>query len=239
MKSRLFKALFDDPQSDNAKTFERHLKELLSLKEKARAECLAALPQILRRPTTPFQTRQTVEALAQSSQIDQQTVENALSILGFFVKALLSEDVPKDDHKHWAEDLGTLPGIEDAGRSSLEAIIRDLVQRHSDWRSQDRTERATAGVLPRFASMGMTVEARAVKEGRYHWGTPIEEYKPQISGLTYVASVHIGVDVGFPEDFYFQLNETDIDNMIATLLASKKEIAALQDHLGGNRDGNG
>ena len=234
MKSRLFKALFDDPESDGAKTFERHLKELLSLDEKARAECVAALPKVMA-PTTDFQARQVLAAVALSSQVDHQMVEHALAVLKFLVKALLSEDVPEDDHEDWAEDLGSLAGIEDAGRSSIQAIVNELIQKHSDWLSRDRTERAIGGLLPRFSSMGVTVEARAIKEGRYHWGTPVEEYTPQIIGLAYIASVHIGVDEGTPEDFYFQLDERSIDNMVATLLSAKKEIAALQEHLGGHR----
>ena len=235
MKSRLFKALFDNPESDGAKKFERHMKELLSLDANARAECVTALPQVMR-PTTNFQTRQTVEAIASKTQVHQQTVEHALAILKFLVNALLSEDVPNDDHNFWAEDLGSLPGVGDAGQSSIQAIISDLIKKHSDWRSQDRTEKALAGVLPRFSSMGVTVEARAIKEGRYHWGTPVEEYRPQIVGLTFVASAHIGVDEGHPEDFYFQLDETDVDHMIATMLAAKKEIAALREHIGGEKE---
>ena len=237
MKSRLFKLFFENRESDAGKAFERHLKEFLSLGEEVRTECLAELPKLLR-PTTEYQSRQIVETVVQTCQIDQQAVEHAFSVLKFFVKALLSEDVPKDDHKNWAEDLVSLSDINDSERSAFEATIQNLVQRRSDLRIQDKTERARAGVLPCFTSMGVTVEARAVKEDRYRWGTPIDEYKPQIIGLTYVASVHIGVDVGLPEDFFFQLSQADLDDMINTLVATKKEIAAIKSRIGDLNDGN-
>ena len=230
MRSRLFKAVFEDPESSSAKTFTRHLNELLSLDKEMLSKCIEALPKLLR-PRTEFQTRQMIDGIVDSREVDRQLIEHSLAVLKFFIDALLSDDVPKDDHQGWAGDLVDLGVIAGTNRSVFQAVIDALANKRMELRTQDRQESATSGVIPRFKRAGITVEARAIINERYHWGTPIDEYRPDVIGITYVASAHIGVDEGFPEDFYFQLDETDIEDLIASLTAARKEILALREYL--------
>jgi hypothetical protein len=46
-----------------------------------------------------------------------------------------------------------------------------------------------------------------------------------------MASVHVGVDEGLPESFYFQMDEKDVDNFIASLVAANREMTALREYL--------
>lgn len=235
MRSRLFRALFEDPASDNAKTFQRHLRELLALSDAGRLKCIEALPTVLS-PTTDFQTRSLCEKLAGDTSTDPQTIEHSLSVLAFFVKALLSDAVPPDDHVHWIDDLNNLDGLTQAERTAFGSTIKTLADQRDTWRVQDRQGLATSGVTPRFKSMGVTVEARAVRRDKYRWGTPIEHYEPQILGVAYVASVAIGFSEGMPDEVYFQMDESDIDNMIGSLLAAKKELQALRHYIANSKD---
>ena len=72
---------------------------------------------------------------------------------------------------------------------------------------------------------------RAVREDIYRWGTPLDAYTPAVMDVTPIASIHIGVDEGTPENFYFQVDEDDIDYLVSVLLAAKKDIAALRAYL--------
>jgi hypothetical protein len=231
MQSRLFTTVFDDPESGGAKTITRHLNKLLSLDKGTLSDCMAALPELLK-PRTEFQTRRLVEGIANSRRIDLASVENSLSVLKFLVGALLSDSVPKDDHRNWATDLVELKVIDKANQSTFQSIVDGLVRRRAALQAQEREERAITGVIPRLKSIGTTVEARAMANERYRWGTPLDKYQPEVLGVAYVVSVSIGVDEGFPESFYFQLDEAGLDSLIASLGAAKKEIGALRQYLG-------
>jgi hypothetical protein len=96
---------------------------------------------------------------------------------------------------------------------------------------EKRQRIAERGVLPVFDSFGITIEARPIRDGRYRWGNSIDAYEPSILGAVFIASIHIGVDEGSPKDFYFQADRVDLDNMIASLQAAKKEIDAFGRYL--------
>ena len=86
--------------------------------------------------------------------------------------------------------------------------------------------------MPTFTRLGVTVEVRPVRGERYHWGTPVEDYEPEMLGSIEIASINIGVDEGTPKDLYFQADENDLDDIISSLRAAKKEMAALREYLG-------
>jgi hypothetical protein len=93
-------------------------------------------------------------------------------------------------------------------------------------------------VLPFFKSLGCTVEVRPIRKDVFRWGQSVETYAPEILGTVMVASIHIGVDEGAMEDFYFQASERDIDNIIDSLRVAKKEMTAMREYLRLDSTGN-
>jgi hypothetical protein len=227
MESRLFKAVLEDANSDVARGFTKDLVALTSLNPSARDACVAAWRDFMS-PRTQFQTRQLISNVASAHRGDIPSVQRALGVLHFLLRALLSDDVPEQDHQKWAADFDSLPGVTPEQGAAFRTTLDQLLALLPEVQQLDREERTADGVTPRFRSLGITVEARAVRLSRYRWGMPVGEYEPNIIGAKYVASVHVGIDEGFPEDFYFHVDENDIDRILDSFLAAKKEIAALR-----------
>ncbi len=232
MKSRLFAAVFDDREGDNAKTFQRHLRETLALSDEDRDACLDALPQI-RLARTTGEMKQVVDALVRNRPVGRSKLEHAIGVMSFLLDALLTDDVPDSDPPLWADDLEhELGWLDETTRPPFEQMLQRL---HKDaarkLEPEIRRRRAAGGVLPTLKTFGITVELRAVRKDFYRSGTPIEAYRPQILDTTMIASVHVGVDVGTPDDFYFQADEDDIDYLINCLKAAKKDMKALRAYL--------
>ncbi len=230
MKSRVFATLFEDPDSDKAKQFLRHLQDLLQLEPAARAQCLRTLPH-LRAPQTPTQEREVIDKLASSTSIERAKLVNALSVLDFFVDALLAYRIPEDDWTHWADDLMALSALGANTKPVFESLLSEIRTDLPALRQQDLERTAKGGVFPTFKSFGYTVEIRPIRRDFFRWGRPAEEYDPEILGSVMLVSFAIGVNEGLVEDFYFQATEEDIDNMIATLMAAKKEMACFRNYL--------
>ncbi len=230
MKSRVFTTTFDDPQADNAKVFARHLQELLELSSEDREACLDALPD-LRLARTETQERELLDDLARSRDIERHKLVHAVSVVTFFVDALLAERIPDDDWTHWADDLRKLRWLTQEKQGAFESLLSRLNNDLPDLRRQKRELSAAGGVLPSFKSFGYTIEVRPIRKEIFRWGRKVEEYVPNILGTITIASISIGVDEGPVEDFYFQADESAIDNIIATLMAAKKEMAVFREYL--------
>jgi hypothetical protein len=230
MQSRLFTTVFDNPEGDNAKTFARHLRETLQLGEERCRMCVDALPQ-LSNARTPTQEREFVSDLASKSGITRSTLAHALSVIKFLSDSLVVEGIPDNDSDLWASDLQELGWVDDELRLAFDSLLERLTSARSDLQFRKHERRATGGVLPCFTSLGYTVEVRPIREKIFRWGERVEEYEPKILGTVLVTSIHIGVDEGPTEGLYFQTDEEDIDNIIDSLRAAKKEMAALRKFL--------
>lgn len=238
MKSRLFSAVFDNREGDNAQAFQRHLRETLALSDVDRSACLDVLPKI-RLAQTATETKRVVDRLAGNRSVERSRLEHSIGAMSFLLDALLSDDLPDSDPPLWADDLEHELGWLDG---NTRPIFEHMLERlQTDTAAKLKPEilrrRAAGGVLPTLKSFGVTVEVRAVRKDVFRWGTPIEAYQPRILDTTMVASIHIGVDEGTPDDFYFQTDENDIDYLIGSLKAAKKDMKALRAYL--NLDGTG
>lgn len=231
MNSRLIPIAFDDTEGEDARAFREHLRELLQLSPADLDRCLNALSEVQLTRTTR-QRRDLFDRLAKASDAEAYQLIRSVSALKFFVDALLSGEIPDDDHRHWTEDLLELQWIEEEQRESLESIIQRLVRDYlSSLDVQSRERSAKGGVLPTFRVIGYTVEVRPIRKDIYRWGADVEDYQPEIMGTVEVASIHLGVDEGPVSDIYFQADEDDVDGIIAALTALKKDMAALRQHL--------
>lgn len=230
MRSKLLSTVFDDPEASNAKRFERHLRETMSLTEVHRNRCIAALSDV-KSARTDTQTKLIVEALAEETGVSHSILEHALSILSFWTDALISDSLPGEDYSLWCSDLSDLGWIDDGQRSEFNSMLDRLIDLSSEMLLQSKERSATGGVFPRFQSMGCTVELRPIRKRLFRWGESVEGFQPEILGTVLIASVSIGVDDGPVRDFYFQADETDIDNIIDSFRAAKKEMAAFREHI--------
>ncbi|MCH7960103.1 MAG: hypothetical protein IID08_08230 [Candidatus Hydrogenedentes bacterium] len=241
LRSRFLTGISDNLESEGTKKLKRHMRDLLTgLDDPTRDKCLAILGE-MREMRTERQKDVLIDSIVSEDAAQRARVENSLSVLRFFMRALLHEDTPAGDDQLWADDLETLGWLDQKSRPVFETLLKKLTGEYLPaLRVQDRRRKTEAGVLPNFKSLGITVEARAVRMDRFRWGMPLEgdgEYHPEIIGTAMIASVHVGVDEGFPEDFYFQMDETNIDNFVGSLLAAKKEMLALRSYLNLDNEG--
>jgi len=230
MKSRVFTTIFDDREAENFKAFERHLKVLLELSSEHQETCINDLPN-LRLARTETQERELLDDLARSRGIERHKFVHALSVVNFLVESLLNDRIPDDDWTHWANDLRELKLLTEEQQPAFESLLSRLSQDLPALRLQKREFATADGVLPTFKSFGYTVEVRSIRKEIFRWGRKLEDYEPGILGTLTIASIGIGVDEGPIEDFYFQADERDLDNIIATLMAAKKEMAAFRKYL--------
>ncbi len=235
VKSRFLAAIFDQREAELTKKLARHLQDLLTgIDASTRAACMANLGEA-RECQTSLEMDALIKSISSGDDKQRAKVEHSLSVLGFLVDALLNEEIPEGDYKQWAEDFETIGWLDNPSRRVLDSVLSELNDKYLDvLRVKQRRRVAKAGVLPGFQSLGITVEARSVRKNLYKWGMPLDGengYRPEIIGTTMVASVHVGVDEGSPRDFYFQMDETDIDKFVGSLVAAKKEMAALRRYL--------
>ena len=229
-KSRLFTTVFENPHSESAEAFARHLGETLSLDENVRNRCLEEYPHV-RLMRTKTERRERIDALSRELQIDRHLLEHALSVTGFLCNELLSESLPVTDPEQWGNDFVELGWIDATARSTFGLLVDRIKSFGTQIQPEIRRRRAAGGVLPVFAGCGITVEQRAVQQNEFRMGMDVDSYVSQIVDTTSVASVHITVDEGIPKDFYFQVEEYDLDYLIATFRGAKKDMAALRMHL--------
>lgn len=231
MSSELIPLVFDDPQSEKARAFAKHLQELLSLSDSDRKECLLALSEF-RLTRTNAQQRQALDNLSNKCTAERHQVAHAISVLTFFLDGLLQETIPDDDYEYWVDDISDrkwLQGDQSVQlRNILDCIVRDYLP---TIRVQVQERRTTGGVLPMFKSFGYTVEVRPIRKEIFRWGNKVSEYEPEILGTVQVASISIGVDEGLVEDIYFQADANGVDNMLSSLQALQKEMAAFDRYL--------
>ena len=228
MKSRLIPAVFPDRDAEVSRVFRRDLNQLLSLSELDRSACLEALAQHRLARTTGHRKAH-MDALMTSVEAERDSIENALSVLRFLLDALMKRDTPERDYDDWASDLLEYDLLANKHMSTFKQVVDYLVSKIlPEVAPLIKERRAASGVLPVLASGSASVEMRAVRETLYRWGRPVDEYEPEVVGVTPIASIHICVDEGQVEDLYFQADEQDLEFLISMLLAAKKDIRALR-----------
>ena len=175
------------------------------------------------------ETLRLLDRLADDRQVDRDKLQHAIGVMGFFLRAFLSRDVPDSDWELWASDLEEAGHLDSSTRPVFEAMVASIrSELAAQVEPESRRRQAAGGVLPVFKGCGVTVEVRSVREDFYRRGTPIEEFEPQVVDTTTVASISITLDEGPFKDVYFQADESDIDYLINMFQAAKKEMAALR-----------
>ncbi len=239
MKSQLITTLLDDPEGASTRRFKGHLDAILALAPADIDKMLAAFPDILF-AETQGQQRRIIEDLATKCEAGLDVLVRSSSILQFFVKASLRQDLPEKEISLWVPDMiecGVLSADkEQAASAILKRLAEDVVP---SIEPRARRLSAASGVLPVFARGGYTVEVRSVPEDIYRRGNPIGEYVPKILDAAAVVSLHLMVDSGTPADFYFQATAEDVDYLVDLLKAARKELAAFEEYLGLANQGEG
>lgn len=232
MASQLISLAFDDPTTEKARAFARHLRELVSLDKADLNRCLAALPEFqLTRTST--QERELLDRVSLECVAERPQVHHAISILSFFADGLLSDEILDDDYQLWVSDLIERELLDSDQSDNLQVILRRLVRDFlPSLRGLTEEQLTAGGVLPSFKVLGYTVEVRPIRKQIYRWGRDVDKYQPQILRTVQIASIHIGVDAGPVKDIYFQADGVALNNMISTLKAAKKDMAAFGQFLG-------
>lgn len=226
MNSRLFSRF--DPETDENRALKKDLRSLLGLSTSARDACIRRLPDFLL-AQTPEHTRRVLEDLENEERVSGLQSTSAFQLGRFFVRAMLRESTREDPAQAWADDLVELDLLS-RPESALfveivERIRRDVLPSVGP---ELRQREYATGVLPSLASCGVTAELRGIVEEKFHWGNPVDEYRPNLLGVVPVVSIHIGVDSGPQKDFFFQASKSELQLLIDSLLAARVDLESLE-----------
>lgn len=242
LKSMFLSWVSEELPSEGGQKFVRHLHDLLTgIDEDTRRKCISKISEF-RNLRITSEKQKLIESI--SPNVSQRIkIDRSFSALNFLIDALLNDKLPEGDYLHWAEDLRSLHLIDQKTEPLFNSILNIIVTEYvPSLIFDERKRQAEDGVLPRFKLLGTTVEARAIRKNRYQMGMGMslqgrDAFSPDILGVTLISSIHIAVDVGSPKDFYFQVDEKDIESMIERLNAAKAEMKALKDFLKRSSEG--
>ena len=237
LKSRLF-SKFDPANKDND-LFGKHLRSSLNLSSEQMEACINALADF-RLVRLESELDRLIDSLEEKTRLPQTEVEKVLAVMRFFLNRMLRDEYKNDTPEQWAEDLLTLDQIEKHTSPfflSMVIRIRDEVVPKVELVVRRRAY--GEGVLPGLKTCGTTVEMRAVQKDRYRWGNSVGEYAPEVVDVTGVVSVHIGLDEGRPRDFYFQMTEDDLADLISQLQAAGQDLLALNEFISRRKESGG
>ncbi len=230
MESSLFSNF--DPDTEKNEDLKKHLGDFLRLSGQHRQACLRVLPEFTL-AATPAETRALLDSVEQETGEGRVVLYHVLGMLDYFVGRMEDDRTRDDTSQAWGDDLKELGYLSvpevPIFVQCMEAIRRDVLPVVS---AERRRRRYAVGVLPSLTKLGATVELRAVQDQKYEWGTPIGDYRPHITDVVAVASIHLGVDAGAQRDFYFQLNERELQLMLDHLSAVKMDLASLRESVG-------
>ena len=237
MRSRVFSRF--DPKNERNKQFAQDLQCALRLTEDQQAKCASALVAYLS-ARFPSQEERILSDLEQATRLPRVRFEPAMSVMSFFLKKLDTPETRDDKPEDWAADLQSEElGLvtTDADRAAFESMAKKVVAAVDGYRAEAARRSYARGVLPALRACGHTVEVRAVQEDNYRWGDKIGKYVPKIIDIVPVVSVHLGTNAeGEDGQFYFQMREEQIDDMIDQLLAAKRDLEALKNLLPRQQD---
>jgi hypothetical protein len=232
VKSRLFSAFSEKSNED----FSRDLARLLALGPEHQGVYLEAFPAfaLARMSSEGTEIARSVEAQTGHRQAD---VTDVFALLVFFMdKILFDRRTREDTVDAWADDLIELSLMAEESREKFVTLMQKLKDDILPGVRDDAlSRRYEIGLLPSLTEFGATVEMRAVRRDPYDPLSKIEEYTPDIVAATPVVSLHVGVNTGAVTDFFFQADESELDMIIRSLQAAKKDMSALKEFLAASR----
>ena len=225
MKSQFFSE-FDLGHPANS-GFKAHLDVMLRLDSTNVRKILAlAKLKLLNEPKKQLDER--LAALAKDAGVHETEAGNVLTVLWFMFRHLTRQE-KVDRPEDLSADVQAAGLVEEGDRPKLDALLTELVKEAERNRPLARRREYEAGVLPSLRSYGTTAELRAVFDSEYDESQEVDDYSPKLLSTVPIISVHIGVDTGTPEDFFFQATASELELLVKELQAALKEARILQD----------
>ncbi len=229
MESKLFSQF--DPNDEDNKQFLKDLRQILDLSEDQLITCVASASD-LRLAQTRSSLRTVADAIAGKTKLTHTSVVGVWRVLRFFLDRFIQTDkafLKGDTPAKWVADLHHLKCITESQTGTLSSVLERLQNEVVPKVSAEiRRREFASGVFPTFKGFGATVEMRAIQHETYDWDNPLDEYSPQVVDITPVASIHISLDAGTPAEFFFQIDEKDLNLLINCLKATQKDIVTLK-----------
>lgn len=231
MKSIVVNKIFQDPESDSAKAFSRHLRQLVSLKDEQEKIVLGGLPRI-RLSRTTEETKKIVKDLAAEAKLNIVEVGGIMNLLGYLLNRVLDPDVPDEDYDKWADDLEEVSVLHDSKEKKyfkhlLESIQVSAVNKVE---SEIKRRKAAQAIGPTLESISISTGILPVNEEKFKLFSP-DDYEPKMVDVVAFATVNLFIDEGPFKEISFNAEEYDIDMIIDALRGAKKDIAALKKFL--------
>ncbi len=232
MKSLVIAKVFQNPESDQAKTFSKGLKAFLSLKEEQKKTIIDFLPSV-RIARTASLENQIVKEIASKAKISIAEASEMLASLLYLMNSFMERSLPVDDHKGWMSDLREVSVLSDSNEEKTFEDLLSTIQVAivSQVEPEIKRRRAAMYVGPFLKSISVSVGIVPVIENYYRYGNSLDSYEPEIVDTVVVGSVRLSLDEGIAEEVSFHIDADVLDMTINTLMAAKKNMDALRKYL--------
>lgn len=217
-----------DAQSEKNKPLAEDLQTALEHSELV-DELIAVYP-VVRLTRTTTERERILFDWQSEKQIPAGLLNRLLPVVHYFARAMLSEafDPETDTPTNWAEDLQELGFLSADGRPAFIHLIERLrADVLPEIKKTIRRRQTAVDVFPAYDGSTTAVELRAVNASRYRYPDSADKYVPEITDVAAIATVRIALDSGTPSEFCFQTDKETLDHLIGTLMAAKKDLAAL------------
>jgi hypothetical protein len=228
MKSKLFSS-FDPSHKDNS-DFLLDFHSLMEASAQQREAVLESLPFLLK-ATTDKEMEVITNDLVDKTGLNRISIKRISAFLAFFVTQLNDDkiNIKADTVDLWSSDLLSLGILKNEQSSDFCAFMQSTKKMIIDTiLPQMKVDLYESGVLPRWKGIGTSVELRGVFDAEFHFGDVLSNFSPKLTSISPIISVVITLSGGDPERFSFQIKLSQLDLLIDSLEAARKQATILR-----------
>lgn len=157
------------------------------------------------------------------------TVQQIFHVVELLVQARLNPETRDDNAEDWFEDLVTV-GLINSNQRTRFLLLANRISAEIAPKSARLAARLSAeeGALPIWESLNATVELRGVNQTTFGSIEDVDTYQPSIEELIPIASINLGFDAGTYPEIYFQATKAQLELLLKGLLATIKDLEALE-----------
>jgi multidrug efflux pump subunit AcrA (membrane-fusion protein) len=227
IKSKFVREAFGAGKEALIEAFTRDLRLALLLDEKQRAEFLAELPA-LQLASTPYRRREILARLSGKIGLSPAETGDVARPLLHLMRQLNDPDRPADDWSHWAGDLQQVSAIGESQRQTFESLIRSLKSSAEEVQPVAKRRSFVQRLAPTLGGVDAVAGVVGVTRGEYALGMRVEDYAPVVDDVVPMVALKLKLDDAPLEQLTIHLEETDLDLLVDSLAAAKKDVQALR-----------
>jgi hypothetical protein len=229
MISNLFSS-FDPSHKDNS-DFVLDLNSLMETSPIQRDAILESLPLLVTAKTDKA-IESITNDLIDKTGLNRINIKRITAFLAFFVSQLEDDktNVKTDTADSWFLDLVSLQILKKEQSTNFISFMESTKKTIIDIiLPQLKVDVYESGVIPHWTGIGTSVELRGVFDTEFRLGDVLSNFSPKLTSLSPIMSVVLTVNRGDPDRFFFQITLQQMNLLINSLEAVRKQAIILQE----------